>query len=478
MPTRLPRLRSLAAAVTVCFYTASANAMTMQELFDSVNAAGNVSSPAVVQGQTLNMYTGGSMFMRMPKRTYNVASFTPPSWDAGCGGIDLFLGGFSFINKEQFVSMLRNIGTNALGYGFKLAIQNLCPTCDNVMQALEATARFMNQMNVNSCETAVGLVNAVKPDSWKRDVQNTAKNYGVGLGSFADVTDAWTKVANDWGKAGDELEKIPDAKPEVKEALPVGNVVWIALKKIDGLTDEYRMLLMSMIGTTVFPKPGDSGAPKPYPRKEITVQALIGGNVVDADGKPVGKIELPIWKCSETTDCSTMTEDVLKVDSFRTMVRTKLDSIIDKIAGREAYADSAEVMKFLNVTDIPVYKMIAVATSLNNTGIADNLLNRYQELLAAKYAEVYIQRAVSDLRAAFAKYSAQASTSLGRELDELKPELNVIETQARQVLATAYTQTISTYNIALEVAHMERALNANLSQTLRSSLTYGKSLGR
>lgn len=476
MPTRLPPLRSLAAAVTVCFYTASVNAMTMQELFDSVNAAGNVSSPAVVQGQTLNMYTGGSMFMRMPRRTYNVVSFTPPSWNAGCGGIDLFLGGFSFINKEQFVAMLRNIGTNALGYGFKLAIQNLCPTCDNVMQALQATAQAINRLNMDTCEAAKGIVNSAIPDTWTRDRQNSAKNFGVDTSVFSDITDAWTNVMNSSTKANETLDSVATSKPEIKESLPVGNVVWIALKKIDGITDDYRMLLMSMIGTVVFPK--DGPAPKPYPKKEITVQALIGGNVVDADGKPVGKIELPIWKCSETTDCTTMTEDVLKVDSFRAMVRTKLDSVIDKIAAREAHADAAELMKFLNVTDIPVYKMIAVATSLNNTGIADNLLNRYQELLAAKYAEVYIQRAVSDLRAAFAKYSVQASNSSSAEIDRLRADLNDIQTAAQRVLVTAYTQTISTYNIAQEVAHMERALNANLSQTLRSSLAYGKSLGR
>ena len=95
---------------------------------------------AVLQGQTMNLYTGGSLFMRMPKRTYQLATVTPPSWNAGCGGIDLFAGGFSYINKEQFVAMLRNIGSNALGYGFKLAIQNQCPTCDNVMQALQAIA--------------------------------------------------------------------------------------------------------------------------------------------------------------------------------------------------------------------------------------------------------------------------------------------------------------------------------------------------
>ena len=47
---------------------------------------------------------------------------------------------------------------------------------------------------------------------------------------------------------------------------------------------------------------------------------------------------------------------------------------------------------------------------------------------------------------------------------------------AKQVLTTAYAQTTSTYNLTLEVQHIERAFNANLSQSLRSSLTFGKSM--
>jgi hypothetical protein len=55
-------------------------------------------------------------------------------------------------------------------------------------------------------------------------------------------------------------------------------------------------------------------------------------------------------------------------------------------------------------------------------------------------------------------------------------QLDRLSQAAKQVMSSAYAQTISTYNIALEVQHMERALNANLSQTLRSSLAFGKSL--
>jgi conjugative transfer pilus assembly protein TraH len=258
--------------------------------------------------------------------------------------------------------------------------------------------------------------------------------------------------------------------------LPTGNVVWNALKKTDGLSNDYKMLIMSMVGTTIYPTDADK-SPIVLTKKEITVQELIGGNVVDAHGNPMGKIKLPIWKCNDTTDCLDVSEsETGEIDSFRAMIRTKMSAIIDKIATRAAYDDPAQVMQFLNATDLPVYKMLAVATTLNNTGLADNLVTRYQELMAAKYAQVYIERAAADLRTAFSKYSAQASPTMTETMKQITPQVEKLEADARAVLQTAYAQTVSTYNIAQEVNYMERAMNANLSGMLRASLAYGKSL--
>ncbi|WP_338911987.1 conjugal transfer protein TraH [Mycetohabitans rhizoxinica] len=448
-------------------------AMSMQELFDSVNAQGNLSNPAVLQGQTMNLYTGGSLFMRMPKRTYQLATSTPPSWGAGCGGIDLYMGGFSYINKEQFVAMMRNIGSNALGYGFKLAIQNLCPTCDNVMQALQATAQQINRLNMDSCEAAKGIVNAALPNTWERGKQNAAKNYGVDMNLFENITDAWTNVMNNERKANEPIERAKNTRPEARDALPSGNVVWKALKKLDGITDEHRMILMSMIGSTIFPtSPDAAGEPKPLIRKEITVEALVGVRSTS------DTIIVPIWRCDTTSaeGCLYPVEDVTAVKSFKAMVRQKMGAISGKIADRSAHDDMTAVLGFLNATDLPIYKMLAVTTTLGNTSLADALISRYEELIAAKYAEVYIQRAVTDLRAAITKFSLVSDASQNEALEEIRPELESISHAAKQVLATAYSQTVSTYNIAQEVRHMERVMNANLSQTLRASLAFGKSL--
>lgn len=473
------KARKLTAMAVACVFATNTMAMSMQELFDGVNAQSNISSPAVVQGQTMNMLTGGSMFMRAPKRTYNLAMFTPPSWNAGCGGIDLFAGGFSFINKEQFVAMLRNIGSNALGYGFKLAIQNLCPTCDNVMQALQATAQAINRQNVDSCEAAKGIVNAAIPDTWTRDKQNSAKNFGVDTGLFSDITDAWTNVMNNEGKANDTINSVASSKPEVKDAMPSGNIVWKALKKVDGIDDDYRELLMSMVGTTIF-RTDSVSTPDTKTAKTISIEDFIGGNMVDADGNPLDSMDFVIYKCDERVDClnpyDAQFDPTHTKKSFKAMIRAKINTVINNLRDRAADADPAGTMKFLNATDIPIYKIVAVTTSLGNTTMADNAMNRYQELIAAKYAQVYIQRAVMDLREALAKYRSVSGPAASQEASALEGRMNDLEKKSRDVLQQAYAQTVSTYNIAQEVAYMERAMTSNMSQTLRASLAFGKSI--
>ncbi len=465
-------LKKVTALVTAFSFTTATYAMNMQEIFDSVNAQGNVSNHAVLQGQTMNLYTGGSMFMRMPKRTYQLTTVTPPSWNAGCGGIDLFAGGFSFINKEQFVAMLRNIGSNALGYGFKLAIQNLCPTCDNVTQALQATAQAANRLNIDSCEAAKGIVNAAMPDTWTRGKQNAAKNFGVDNNLFENITDAWTTVMNNESRANKTVSVVANINPETKDQLPIGNVVWKALKKLDGITDEQRMILMSMTGSMIFLIEGDPKQAIPLPRKAITVEHLVG------TGRTSDTITVPIWRCDTTSadGCLNPSEDEVTTMDFRTMVRKKMEEISQKIAERSAHDDIAATIGFLNVTDLPIYKILAVTTTLNNASMADALIYHYQELIAAKYAEVYIQRAVADLRSAVAIFSTAADTAQTAALVNIKPELEEISRAAKQVLTNTYLQIISTYNIAQEVLHMERVLNSNLSQTLRNSLVFGKSL--
>ncbi|WP_204340055.1 conjugal transfer protein TraH, partial [Rhizobium leguminosarum] len=80
-------------------------------------------SAQTYNSQRLMGVYGGSLSIRSPGRGINIVQFAPPRIDAGCGGIDIFFGSFSFINGAQFEQLLRSIAANATGFAVKAAIK-------------------------------------------------------------------------------------------------------------------------------------------------------------------------------------------------------------------------------------------------------------------------------------------------------------------------------------------------------------------
>jgi conjugative transfer pilus assembly protein TraH len=113
------------------------------------------------------------------------------------------------------------------------------------------------------------------------------------------------------------------------------------------------------------------------------------------------------------------------------------------------------IFAFVNATDIPVYKMLSVSSSLGNTSVADSMVGRYRDLIAAKYAEVYIRKAAVDLTAALTIYKSKSVGVTARASDDLLAKLPELEKKARDALLVAYSQSVSSFNIGQEVAFME-----------------------
>lgn len=471
----MPNLKQTAIAVMAAILSTGLSASSMRDVFDSVNAQGNVSGPAMIQGQTMNYATGGSLFMRTPSKTYNLASVTPPSMTAGgCGGIDLYMGGFSYIGKDELVSMMKNIGSNALGYGFKLAIQNICPTCENVMQALQTTAQNINRLNIDSCEAAKGLVNATIATSDMKGYQQSSMQLGVLGDVYDDTIQAWRNVKPDKDKANAAVDagRSKDAA-EAEALIPTGNIVWKALKKIEGIDDNYRMMLMSMTGTLVVDKKNEN---IPYQKTISDLKDILSNGPND--------VTITILKCADGTGadaCLNVVPTEITMQSFNGMVRSKLDIIVQKMSTRSAFTPTQknELAAFVTTTDMPVYKILAVGTRLNNTDMADMLMSKYGELIAAKYAQTYLEKSGTELRSALNYYRKNNySASTDAFLTQTEKEVDLLQSNVRSTMALAYANTVSTYNVSLELSHLEKTMNNNLSQSIVNSLAFGNSLQR
>ena len=226
----------------------------------------------------------------------------PPSFSAGCGGIDLFGGSFSFINFNQFVQLLRNVAGNAAGYAFQLAVGAMCPWCASVMTDMQKKIQEMNQMFSNSCRLSQGLVN----DTVKAfDMQSKANLSNVSFTKgISDVFSSWTNTSN----LGDPMQQIKLNAPNDLTQKIQGNLVWRALNTQNAGAwfrfgdNALLQAVMSITGTVIVDAPqaaadgqGENNAISALP-PILSIKDLMYGNSADNSYQTV-----TMYSCSDGT---------------------------------------------------------------------------------------------------------------------------------------------------------------------------------
>ena len=179
----------IAAASMVASPVAANVGDSMDRFMDDMGAAANVTGPTAFEGQSAGYYSMGNVWTRFPQKTTNIANLQLPRARAGCGGIDIFAGSFSFINASEMVALLKAVANNAVGFAFSLAIDTICPECNKIMQEFSQKAQLMNELSINSCEMAQGLVGGVWPQGDLAD-KAICEAIGNSTGIFTDYAAA------------------------------------------------------------------------------------------------------------------------------------------------------------------------------------------------------------------------------------------------------------------------------------------------
>ena len=204
----------------------------MNQLFFNMS---NVTNVSAYQTQRRGVLAGGRVSGRTAIMDESIFNLSLPSWKAGCGGIDLFNGSFSFINAEQLTALSRAIMANAAGYAFQLALDNAFPSGKAIMSTLQKQMQSMNQFMGNSCQLAQGLVNDTAnllPFDFQHKTDVSLK--AMGAKAYDDFFNAREQpegerplqqiktMANSGGK---------DSKAQQSLAALTGNLLWQALGK-------------------------------------------------------------------------------------------------------------------------------------------------------------------------------------------------------------------------------------------------------
>lgn len=140
-------------AVTLCCSSA-----THAGWQDDWISSKSVSGPSYFEGSKRGYFSGGSLSARWPVTNDNLMTITPPSLNIGCGGIDAFLGGFSFMNLNYLVQKLQRILSAAPAAAFDIALKTLAPQVSETIKALEAITDRLNGLQLDDCKASKALV--------------------------------------------------------------------------------------------------------------------------------------------------------------------------------------------------------------------------------------------------------------------------------------------------------------------------------
>ncbi|MBU2766707.1 hypothetical protein HAP94_10975 [Acidithiobacillus ferrivorans] len=254
-------------------------------------------APAGYANQMGTTYSGGYANVSIPNQQYNVISFAPPNLSMGCGGINLFMGSFSFISGKQLVAMLTQIGQGLASYAFYEAIHTMCPSCTAILSALQSAAESMNNALRNTCQAGHGFSIA----NFSQNMSQAASSFGTALGSISgqasdfgasitqnqlnpgawfssakkDIQGVGTSYVNSWNTAYNGVQGAQQATPTPKSVttsmatlIPhVGNLTWRIMLNTGpqellsniGPADSTMMeMVISLVGTTIISPSGTS----------------------------------------------------------------------------------------------------------------------------------------------------------------------------------------------------------------------------
>lgn len=358
---------------------------SMDSYWSGSLGSANVTGPTAFQGQSAGYYTLGNMAVRTPQETTQIAAIQMPSVRAGCGGIDIFTGGFSFINSDQLVAHMKSVASNAVSYAFMLALKSLSPIVADQIESLQKLANDVNQQNMSSCQQAQALVGGLwgKNDTASMQICTDLSTY---RGFYSDRIAARHDCPN---RMAQNLNNLP---AQDKKVIPVNkNIAWEATRQHPLLASDRELaeLLVTLTGTIIYRCPDNNGCvidvlPAEGDKDGIITKLLDGGTI-------------KVHRCDTIEVClnpvkygGEQTLDPSKALSKR--VEATLRGIVTKIQARQPL--SAAEQDFLNLVTLPVYKMASVYTAQQGAN-AGNAMAGYADIIALDLLYAWINRSVT-----------------------------------------------------------------------------------
>ena len=278
------------------------------------------------------------------------------------------------------------------------------------MAKLRALAQWINNQNMNSCETAQALVGAV----WSKNDRASASicaAIGTSQGIFSD----YAAARHGCGSEGRRNSTLAAASGPMADQVPVNvNYAWKAVRASSFLSGDTRLaeFAMSVSGTVIVTAPtsdGDDAGPRVRVLEPLALDRRVTEILMEGGG------DLPVYRCDETARCLNPALGRVSVPAgrgFRTRVAELLRDLVDAV--RADTAPPAEALGLVNLTTLPVYRVVNTAAAYRGA-VVDQEIDALAEAVALDVLQVWI----SDLHRTVEERAGTLDIADGDQLRQL-----------------------------------------------------------
>lgn len=360
------------------------------------------SGPNYYSGQQRGYATAGGFNARWKTGVDYPISISPPSFKAGCGGIDFFGGSVSYLNMDMLVAKLQRILQNSAGIAFSMALETVCPKCANIMNVMEQMSNQINGMGMNDCSMAkgltVGVVDASKTALKELQEGTLSESVGKGLNDGYEYAKRELTAAD-----GSNVKKAMD---------------WLNTKMASNPNKDPLMAGCPTEATDIFPGDLDNG--KNYvldvigtklgmPTAHINVMRGLVGDIL-ITGADTGYNVTPVPPCAENegleidavkegfiySKAKDATGCTLIVDANANMVTyvtNTMNTIANKMKNKSTFTPGDPEEQFIMNSPLPVAYALKVGISTGQEGtIINNMASITASALSAKAMTELVNR--------------------------------------------------------------------------------------
>jgi conjugative transfer pilus assembly protein TraH len=362
-------LIALLLAMVVCIAPAHAQSWA-ESWFDNVT----YSSPGSFEDQTRGYVTAGGMSGRVDVHNDYLMSVSLPKVRAGCGGIDMFLGGMSFLDPDYLVQKLESILQAAPAVAFQYLLETLDEKMGNIISKMEAATNFLNSIQVNDCRLANRMVQIAKGDDNMSGIIEEMTGYrSVKQGFAKSYQQSREKIeANNNNPTEDLKDALANCPAEVTEIFRTGSLLSHAASRV-GAAD-WASVMRARVGDVYMR--WDDGDRVPL---FTAIPQCPAQDTESAQDFLTGRVQRRSLNIPPTgADCA---QDGSGRGAL-VLARERMQSIAVKIRTRAAL--SADERQFVaNVRTLPVYRMLEWGV---RQGVVDSVIGDTDELVALTLA--------------------------------------------------------------------------------------------